>query len=143
MTSDLFSSGDIYLIRNPINGNCGINRILGKIVSKEWNIDFDLNNPKEIYVVIPTKSKRTLLIFHYDIYGADITKRILHNSKFKIQLEDTRQPITITRGQLKRLIIDGTYIGEWEAKELESIMKDFMSAKDLPDYRKFDDAVNI
>ena len=143
MTSDLFASGQIYLIRNPINGNSGINSILGKILSKEWDVDLDLNNPKEIYVVIPTKNKKTILIFHYDIYGADICKRILHSRKFRIQLEDTRQPIMITRGQLKRLIIDGTYTGEWEHKELESIMKDFISAKDLPQCARLDDAVNI
>ena len=62
---------------------------------------------------------KMLLILHVDDYGVDLTKRRLFQGKFRTMLADTSETITLTRKQLKRLVLDGTYAYEWQNSQLK------------------------
>ena len=73
-----------------------------------------------------------MLVFHADLLGYDLSKRRINNGKFQIDLEDTFNPKKITRDQLKRLLIDGTYQGEWRDDSLRKQFEEYSRACCLP-----------
>lgn len=115
MIHDLFATGKIYLVRTPVRGNCGIPKLHGIVASGVLGVDIDLTSGEEMYFVFTTKSLKALLILHIDEAGIDFTKRLLFSRKFKILLEEQASPLVITREQLKRLVLDGSYEGDWES----------------------------
>ena len=64
------------------------------------------------------------MILHIDDAGIDFTKRILFNRRFRIMLKDKANPIDLTREQLKRLVLDGTYEGDWESIYLKQQLEE-------------------
>ena len=132
MMSDLFSSGIIYLVKQPVNGNCGIPSLYGKVVDGSWGIEIIEKKLIEVYVIFSASNRKTLLILHIDNFGVDLTKRRLFGNKFKIIIENNNKAETLTREQLKRLVIDGTYEGEWHSRALEIQIKNFINASSMP-----------
>ena len=130
MMCNLFSSGTIYLILTPVNGNCGIPRLYGRLLTGELGVDVDSSS--EIYVIFSTSNRKTLLILHVDNYGVDLTKRRLHRGKFRTLLRKPQQIQTLTRQELLRLVLDGTYAEEWQNPELQAQMEAFYKAKSMP-----------
>ena len=132
MMSDHFSSGSIYLIRKAISGRYGIPRILSMLLGGIFGIPYLEEKNKEIYLVLFTSNKKIMLVFHADLLGYDLSKRRINNGKFQIDLEDTFNPKKITRDQLKRLLIDGTYQGEWRDDSLRKQFEEYSRACCLP-----------
>lgn len=112
---DLFVTGKIYLIRTPVRGNCGIPKLHGIVASGILGVEVDIASGEEMYFVFTTKRRNALLILHIDEAGIDVIKRILFGKGFKILLQDQSLPLTLTREQLRRLVLDGSYEGEWES----------------------------
>lgn len=133
---DLFSSGRIFLIREPVNGNSGSSSLYAKVCCGNWSLEYDPTKMEEAYFVFTTKNRRTLLILHIDQAGIDITKRKLFANTFQILLDEKCEKEVITREQLKRLVLDGTYRGEWKSVYLERMMNNFMQATPLPQTQK-------
>ena len=131
MISDIFASGTIYLIRTSVNGNCGIKSLYGRLLVGFNGIAIDPRSG-EFYAIFTTANQKMLLILHVDDYGVDLTKRRLHNGKFRKILSDTEKAITLTRQQLKRLVLDGTYIESWQNHNLQVLMEKFQQADPLP-----------
>lgn len=110
MITDLFASENIYLIREPVNGNVEIPTLLAKLV----NGSFGLKIKYQEYCAIFSNSKRNLLIIFYkNDTGVGVFKWRLFNSKFKFIIDGINDNIKITLNQLKRLIFDGTIDGKW------------------------------
>ena len=131
MMSDLFSFGKIYLIMTPVNGNCGIPSLYGRLLNKSFGIDI-LDENGEVYVIFTTSNHKSLLILHIDNYGVDLTKLRLFNGKFRTMLANTDKPLILTREQLTRLVLDGTYMGEWQNPQLQVQMEAFFAAQPVP-----------
>ena len=131
MMADLFSSGEIYLIMTPVNGNCGIPSLYGRLLDGSFGINI-VESLAEIYALFTTANHKMLLILHVDNYGVDLTKRRLFSGKFRTILENAENPISITREQLKRLVLDGTYVGEWHNPHLQAQMEAFQRASAMP-----------
>ena len=131
MMSDIFSSGHIYLIQTTVNGNCGIPSLYGRLLNGSFGVEI-LDDTGEIYALFTTANHKTLLILHVDDYGVDLTKRRLFKGKFRTMLSDTQQPLTLTREQLKRLVLDGTYTLEWQNSNLQAQMAAFRQAEPMP-----------
>lgn len=120
MMDNLFSTGRIFLIRKPIRGNYGINRLFDSLACGEFGIDI-VTNKEETYVVFSTKRRNMLLILHIDDYGYDLTKRIIYNkSRFQILFEDEYKPLTLTREELRRLVLYGTSELDYETLKHEN-----------------------
>ena len=117
LDSELFKSGKIYLIRTPINGNYGIPRLNGLVMGGKIGISLE-DRMEEIYVVFVTKNLSRIKILHIDEVGISLTTRLLFNLKFRIMLEDESEPLQLNREQLRRLVLDGSYQGEWESRYL-------------------------
>ena len=90
-------------------------------------VDVNPDNVEEMYFIFVTRNLKTLMILHMDEAGVDFTKRILFNRKFKIMLEDQIDPIDLTRDQLKRLVLDGSYEGDWESIYLKQQLEELKS----------------
>lgn len=131
--NDLFSSGKIYLIKKPISGRYGLPKIMGNLLTGAFGEDI-ASADEEIYVVLTTKDRKTLIIFHMDDLGYDLTKRRLFHGKFALILDndDESNPVKITREELKRLVLDGTFAGDWHSPQLKSMFENFMSAQPIP-----------
>lgn len=128
---NLFSSGVIYLILTPVNGNCGIPSLYGRLLAGEFGVDV-CDSTNEIYAVFTTANRKALLILHVDNYGVDLTKRRLHKGKFRTLLEKPQEIRTLTRQELLRLVLDGTYAEEWQNPVLQAQMEAFYQAKEMP-----------
>ena len=131
MMNDLFSSGKIYLIQTTVNGNCGIPSLYGRLVDGSLGVDI-IDDTGEVYALFTTANHKTLLILHVDDYGVDLTKRRLFKGKFRTMLSDTEHPLVLTREQLKRLVLDGTYALEWQNTNLQAQMEVFRQAGPMP-----------
>ncbi|MBQ7585759.1 MAG: hypothetical protein IJU40_05880, partial [Desulfovibrionaceae bacterium] len=84
MITDLFASENIYLIREPVNGNVEIPTLLAKLV----NGSFGLKIKDQEYCAIFSNSKRNLLIIFYkNDTGVGVFKWRLFNSKFKFIID--------------------------------------------------------
>lgn len=128
MISDMFATGKIYLVRTPVRGNCGIPKLHGIVASGLLGSGVAENAGEEMYFVFTTRTRNALLILHIDEAGMDFTRRILFSRKFKIMLADQSSPLTLTREQMKRLVLDGSYEGEWESVYLKRKVEE-MKAK--------------
>lgn len=121
MMDNLFTTGRIFLIRQPIHGGYGPNRIYDLLMAGTFGVDI-VGNKEETYVIFTTKRRQMLLIFHIDECGFDLTKRFIYaKSTFKILLEDTCSPMTLTREELRRLVLYGTYEADYETLKQENI----------------------
>lgn len=113
-SSGLFVTGDIYLIRKPIPGNYGIHKLFDMLVSSQFGIVYDLNTMPEIWLLTTNKRKKRLSILHVECFGYENIVRFLHgNNLFNILFDEKAPPITLTRSQLRRLVLDGTVEGTW------------------------------
>lgn len=128
---NLFSSGSIYLILTPVNGNCGIPSLYGRLLAGSFGVDIS-DSTSEIYAVFTTSNRKTLLILHVDNYGVDLTKRRLYKGKFRTLLAKPQEILTLTRQELLRLVLDGTYVDEWRNPALQAQLEAFYQAKDMP-----------
>ena len=59
-----------------------------------------------MFVITQTQTGRRSYV---DTYGVDRTKRRLHRGKFRTLLEKPQEIRTLTRQELLRLVLDGTY----------------------------------
>lgn len=124
MITELFNTGKIYLIRTPVSGNAGIPKLHGLVMGGTLGIDYDpVKNFEESYFVFVSRNLKYLMILHIDDTGITLIKRILFNRRFRIMLEDHSQPLVLSREQMKRLVLDGTYQGEWESAYLQNKLK--------------------
>lgn len=111
-SSALFVSGDIYLIKRPVPGNVGIHVLFNKAVSGDFGFKYDLERPREIWVVTLNKRRRRLSILHIDDWGYEqIIRYLFSNSPFSMFFENDADFVKLTRGQLRRLVIDGSVEG--------------------------------
>lgn len=111
-SSTLFVSGDIYLIKRPVPGNIGIHVLFNKAVSGDFGFKYDLEHPREIWVVTLNKRRRRLSILHIDDWGYEqIVRYLFSNSPFSMFFENDADFVKLTRGQLRRLVIDGSVEG--------------------------------
>ncbi len=123
MITEIFNTGKIYLIRTPVSGNCGIPKLHGLILGGTLGLDFNpATSLEESYFVFVTRNFKYLLILHLDEVGITLIKRVLFNRRFRIMLEDEAKPLNLTREQMKRLVLDGTYQGEWYSTYMQQIM---------------------
>ncbi|MBQ7606444.1 MAG: hypothetical protein IJU76_00430 [Desulfovibrionaceae bacterium] len=79
-----------------------------------------------------TANRKTLRILHIDNYGVDLTKRRLYKGKFQTLLAEPRTLLTVTRKELLRLVLDGTYAEEWQNLKLQVQMEAFYQAQAMP-----------
>lgn len=120
MITEIFNTGKIYLIRTPVSGNSGIPKLYGLILGGTLGLDY---NPatayEECYFVFVSRNLKYLMILHLDDTGITLIKRVLFNRRFRIMLEDQAKPLNLTREQMKRLVLDGTYQGEWQSAYMQ------------------------
>ena len=113
-SSGLFVTGDIYLIRKPIPVHYCILNLFDMLVSSQFVIAYDLNTMPEIWLLTTNKRKKRLSILHVECFGYENIVRFLHgNNLFNILFDEKAPPITLTRSQLRRLVLDGTVEGTW------------------------------
>jgi hypothetical protein len=103
----LFESGRIYVVGTPVRGNWGIHRLRDEVRALSG-----ADEGTELWVCFTTRSRQRLLIYHQDISGRDVTVRLLRQGFFHIFEETVRKGIT--REQLRRLLFDGTFEGQWQ-----------------------------
>ncbi len=120
----LFGHGRIYLVRDRyVRANCGIPALHGLILGGA--LGFEVDTSQEYYVCFVNRRQNQLLIFHQDEAGYTLIKRVLHARNFDVLMTAADKAITITRQQLRRLVLDGTYHGEFESvylkQELEKL----------------------
>lgn len=132
MMSDEFTSGTIFLLKKPLSGRYGIPGILSKLLSGCFGIEYVAEKMEEIYLLFVTRNRKILLIFHADILGYDLSKRRLNQGTFAIPFQDDYNPEEITRDQLKRLVLDGTYYGQWRDESLRKQFEAYTQARPLP-----------
>ncbi len=111
-SSALFVSGDIYLIKHPVPGNVGIHGLFNKVASGEFGFEFNLEKPREIWVVTLNKRRRRLSILHIDDWGYEqIIRYLFSSSPISLFFDNDADFVKLTRGQLRRLVIDGSVEG--------------------------------
>ena len=116
----LFSTGRLFLIRKPIRGSYGPTKLFTLLSGGFFGIDITTNQ-EETYVIFTTKRRHMLLILHIDEHGYDLTKRLLFTkSRFRILLEDTYTPLTLTREELRRLVVYGSCEEDYETIRREN-----------------------
>lgn len=103
----LFESGRIYVVGTPVRGTRGIHRLRTGVRALSGADDGD-----GLWVCFTTRSRQRLLIYHQDVAGRDVRVRLLRQGFFHI-FEDTVRK-GITREQLRRLLFDGTFEGQWQ-----------------------------
>ncbi len=115
----LFAHGKIFLIRTPVNANYGIPRLYGMVIGGMLGVPVDLTlNYEECYFVFTNKKQSMLMILHIDDIGITFSKRILHGRRFNVLVEQADSPVALSREQLRRLVLDGSYDGPWESRYL-------------------------
>ena len=114
MAIDLFSSGKIFLVKKPVNGNAGIPSLYAKFLNGSFGVE-NIQQDEDVYVIFSNANRKLLIILHIDEAGVAIYKRRLFSGKFKIMLDNAADPCSLTRESLKRLILDGTYEGDWQS----------------------------
>lgn len=132
MMCDQFSCDNIFLIKKPVSGRYGAPRILSMLLGGCFEIPYIKDNLQELYIVLFTKNRKLMFVFHTDFFGHDLTKRRLCEGRFKIQLEESYNPEKISRDQLKRLLIDGTYQDEWNDVSLQKQFEQYARAQPMP-----------
>ena len=113
MVTNLFSTGKIYLIKQPINGNSGVPSLYARLLNGSFGIEI---TDDEYYAIFSNSSRKLLIIVYKNEAGVGVFKWRLFSGKFKILIDGNQnEPSKITRSQLKRLIMDGTIEGEWQS----------------------------
>ena len=108
MITDLFESGNIYLIQEPVNGNAGIPRLFAQLLDGYFGIEI---NDDEYYAIFSNSTRKLLIIFYKNNKGVGVFKWRLYSRKLKFILDgNSDKPIKITRSQMKNLILNGTII---------------------------------
>lgn len=117
--SKLFAAGTIVLVRQPISGRYGILRMWNMLASGTLGVKYDLRAGKELWVITVNRRRTRLRILHVDSFGYELITRINYAGKFKVLFDDVEAPMALTRGQLRRLMLDGTTEGDWQSIELQ------------------------
>lgn len=112
----LFERGKIYVVGMPVRGNWGIHRLRTEVKAL-----FGVDDGTELWVCFTTRSRQRLLIYHQDVSGRDVRVRLLRQGFFHIFEETVRKGIT--RQQLRRLLFDGTFEGQWQNPLSEGYLK--------------------
>ena len=108
MITDLFESGNIYLIQEPVNGNAGIPRLFAQLLDGYFGIEI---NDDEYYAIFSNSTRKLLIIFYQNNKGVGVFKWRLYSRKLKFILDgNSDKPIKITGSQMKNLILNGTII---------------------------------
>ena len=108
--SILSSTGAIFVIREPVCGRYGMQRLLDLLRSDQFNVHW--NGQEEITVVTFNKRRTICSILHYDGCGIDRTTRKLKSGRFQVLMNEGLLPSRMTRETLERLLSDGTIEGE-------------------------------
>lgn len=120
--NELFGRGRIVMVRRPVDGRWGIRRLFAALTSgTELGLTYDLLSREEIWVVTFSVQRKTMRILHVDEWGYSLITRVLYGrSLFRVMLDKgAMDTLRLTRGQLRRLVLDGTYEGEWQNAALE------------------------
>ena len=118
--NNIFSTGRIFLVRKPIRASYGPDRIFNMITIGAFGDDINSTN-EETYVVFTNKRRNMLLIFHYDDFGYELTKRKLYvKSRFNIELAEQMQAESLTRESLRRLVLYGSVQESFESLKHEN-----------------------
>lgn len=119
--SGLLGNGKIYLVKEPVCGRFGIPRLLAMLTQNSFNVPW--NGIDEITVVTFNKSRTRCNILHCDFGGVDRTVRQLNCGTFKVMLDEGLIPERLTKRQLARLLLDGTFEGEFNNAQVEEYFK--------------------
>ena len=119
--SQLLGSGKIFLVREPISGRFGIPRLMAMLSSKDFGIDW--NGIDEITVVTFNRRRNRCIMLHCDFAGVDRTVRVLNSGLFKVDLGSDIIPEQLTRGTLRRLLLDGTLSGEYAHPHVQKTLE--------------------
>lgn len=119
-----FSGGDIYLLTAPVGAQWGINRFLSMLCGGSFGIEYEAG--REIWIVGMNARRTRLKIFHADAGGFSIVTRslvgrALFEAVAKAGTGYGRRPLT--RGQLRRLCLDGTIEGPWQNAWFQRCLK--------------------
>lgn len=118
--STLLASGRIYLIRQPVSGRTGIVKLWNMLCAGTLGVKFDVESPEEIWVLMVNRRRNRLRILHVDTWGYELTTRINFDGRFDVIFNEGG-PQNITRGELRRLVLDGTVEGSWRSESLKNL----------------------
>lgn len=107
--SILFARGRVLLVRTPIDGRFGMNKLYCLLVGGALNITFDPEKESEIWVVTVTRNRKRLRILHVDEQGATLIIRMLWGTSKFMAVLDGALPESLTASQLRTLILSGSY----------------------------------
>lgn len=105
----LFSRGRVLLVRTPIDGRFGINKLYCLLAGGALNIAFDPDEESEIWIVTVTRNRKRLRILHADELGMTLIIRMLWGSSKFMTVLDGGLPKSLTASQLRFLILTGSY----------------------------------
>lgn len=118
---DILGTGKIYLIKEPVCGRFGIQRLLAMLSQQAFGVAWD--GTEEITIVTFNKRRTRCNILHCDFAGIDRTVRQLNSGTFKVLLQDGELPDRISKEDLRRLLLDGTIDGDFVHADVEHYLK--------------------
>jgi len=109
--SALFAGGRILLLKAPVNGHWGINRLYERITSDMMGFKYDDASREELWVVFFNRRLTRMRIMHIQPdRGYSLIIRVIYSGRFRVILEGAAgKPVNITREQLQKLVDTGTY----------------------------------
>lgn len=108
-SSALFARGRVLLVRTPIDGRFGINKLYCLPAGGALNIAFDPDEESEIWIVTVTRNRKRLRILHADEQGMTLIIRMLWGTSKFMAVFDDKHPQPLTSSQLRELILTGSY----------------------------------
>lgn len=110
----LFAAGRLYLIRTPVDGRLGLSALHSRLVTGALGIDYDGESDEEIWVIMFNARRTGMRVLHVDLTGMTLITRRLWDGRFRVLLDGPElSHDSVTRGRLRRLLLDGTDGGEW------------------------------
>ncbi len=103
-----FASGDIFLMRRPIDGRLGAFSLFGRLVSGEFGFKWD--EKKEMTLITFSRNRKGMKILHVDEYGFFVLQRLLYGRRFANLLKKIEHPEyyePISRAELIQLFNTG------------------------------------
>lgn len=123
----LSTSGDIFLIKEPVCGRYGMHKLRACLTAGTLGVKW--NCIDEITVVTFNKAKTICSILHIDSCGWERTTRRLKRGRYDVILSQGLIPGLLTRQMLERLLSDGTQSGPLRSEEGQTYLARLRSSK--------------